>query len=212
VTSPIKNLTAHETAAAGLSWTEKPRSAKRLTRRWGLRVGSPPIKVSGSELLIECAVFEHVIGRREDRGGNRADCLLRPASSAQPHELRVEVGGLSARSGPGALNDRGLQPGGTHTQAGRAALAGAFLVARAQAGPGARRCAAVANRLMSVPISDRMTWALSSLTPGIVLSCLTASRKEARALYRPPDQSRRCRHRARRSAADGDRAGSDGVA
>ena len=99
------------------------------------------------------------------------------ASGAQPHELRVEVGGLSARSGPGALNDRGLQPGGTHTQAGRAALAGAFLVARAQAGPGARRCAAVANRLMSVPISDRMTWALSWLTPGMVLSCLTSITK-----------------------------------
>src|SRR5215472_668782 len=28
-----------------------------------------------------------------------------------------------------------------------------------------RRCAALANRPMSVPISDRMTWALSSLTP-----------------------------------------------
>src|SRR5262249_48372285 len=42
-----------------------------------------------------------------------------------------------------------------------------------------RRCAAVANRPMSVPISDRMTWALSSLTPGIVLNCLTASRKQA---------------------------------
>src|SRR6516225_2325004 len=33
------------------------------------------------------------------------------------------------------------------------------------------RCAAVANQLMSTPISDRMTWALSSLTPGMVLSC-----------------------------------------
>jgi hypothetical protein len=31
--SPIKKLTAHETAAAGLSSTEKPSSARRLTRR-----------------------------------------------------------------------------------------------------------------------------------------------------------------------------------
>jgi hypothetical protein len=30
---PIKKLTAHETAAAGLSSTEKPSSARRLTRR-----------------------------------------------------------------------------------------------------------------------------------------------------------------------------------
>src|SRR5262249_14871209 len=30
-----------------------------------------------------------------------------------------------------------------------------------------------------LPLSDRMTWALSSLTPGIVLNCLTASRKQA---------------------------------
>src|SRR5438874_7907855 len=51
--------------------------------------------MSGPEVLVECAVFEHVIGRREDRGGNGADRFLRPASSVQPHELRVEVGGLS---------------------------------------------------------------------------------------------------------------------
>src|SRR6516162_4870830 len=60
------------------------------------------------------------------------------ASGAQPHELRVEVGGLSARSGPAALNERGLQPGGTRAQAGRAALASALVVARAQPGPGAQ--------------------------------------------------------------------------
>ena len=74
----------------------------------GLRVGAAAIEVSSAEILIECAVFEHVIGRRDDRGGNGADGFLRPASSAQPHELRVEVGGLSARRGPAALNERGL--------------------------------------------------------------------------------------------------------
>jgi hypothetical protein len=103
-----------------------------------LSVWSPPIKVSGPEVLVECAVFEHVIGRREDGGGNGADRFLRPASSAQSHELRVEVGGLSARSGPAALNECGLQPGGTRAQAGRAALAGTFVVARAQTGPRAQ--------------------------------------------------------------------------
>src|SRR5439155_18473042 len=94
--------------------------------------------MSGPEVLVECAVFEHVIGRREDRGGNGADRFLRPASSAQPYDLRVEVGGLGARSSPSALDEHGLQPRGTHAQAGRAALAGAFVVARAQAGPGAQ--------------------------------------------------------------------------
>jgi len=33
LTAPIKKLTAHETAAAALSSTEKPSSARRLTRR-----------------------------------------------------------------------------------------------------------------------------------------------------------------------------------
>src|ERR1700724_1525947 len=94
--------------------------------------------MSGPAVLVECAVFEHMIGRREDGGGNGPDRFLRPASSAQPHELRVEVGGLSACRGPSALDEYGLQPRGTGAQAGRAALAGAFVVARAQAGPGAQ--------------------------------------------------------------------------
>src|SRR5262249_12514322 len=54
-----------------------------------LRLGPPTIEVGGSEIFIKCAVFEPVIDGREDGGGDSADRFLRPASSAQSHELRV---------------------------------------------------------------------------------------------------------------------------
>jgi len=121
-----------------------------------LRLGPPTIEVNGSEIFIERAVFEHVIGGREDGGSNSADRFLRPASTAQSHELRMQVRGFGARGGPSALNEHGLEPGGSPAQASRPALAGTFVVARHRPAQ-ERRWAALANRPMSVPISDRMT-------------------------------------------------------
>src|SRR6266446_9916605 len=144
-----------------------------------LRLGPPTIEVNGSEIFIKRAVFEHVIGGREDGGGNSADRFLRPASTAQSHELRMQVRGFGARGGPSALNEHGLEPGAPRRRRVDRRLP-ALSSLRGHRPAEERRCAALANRPMSVPISDRMTWALSSLTPGIVLSCLTASRKQAR--------------------------------
>jgi hypothetical protein len=97
-----------------------------------LGLGPPTIEVSGSEIFIQRAVFEHVIGGREDGGGNSADRFLRPASSAPSHELRVQVGGFGARGRPSALNEHGLQPGSSPAQASRPALAGTFVIAQSR--------------------------------------------------------------------------------
>ena len=42
----------------------------RLARRWAARAGLWRVKWSGSEVLIEGAVGEHVVGRGEERGGD----------------------------------------------------------------------------------------------------------------------------------------------
>src|SRR5262245_62978087 len=54
----------------------------------------------------------------------------------------MQVGGLGARGGPSALNEHGLEPGGSPAQASRPALASTFVVARTQASPGAQMCSA----------------------------------------------------------------------
>src|SRR5215469_12005585 len=51
-------------------------------------------------------------------------------------ELRLQVAGLFAGGGPGALDESGFEPGGGFAHAGRAPLAGTLIVSRAQAGPG----------------------------------------------------------------------------
>ena len=132
----------------------------------------------GTEIVIEGAVLEHVVGGGEDRGGEGA------APGAQAMELRLEVAAVFAGGRPGALDQGGLEPGGApRFREGRRlrmrldrrlpALS-SFLGQRpAQE----TRCPTVGKRLMSPPISARMTWALKSLTPGMVASRRTAVRK-----------------------------------
>src|SRR5512134_258156 len=90
----------------------------------------------GPEILVGCAILEHVVGRGQDRGSNRANRLLWPPSAAQPVKLRLEIARLLARAGPSALHQRGLEPRRPLTQAVGPALAGALVVAWAQPGPG----------------------------------------------------------------------------
>src|SRR6516164_4050118 len=51
-------------------------------------------------------------------------------------KLRLQVAGLLAGGGPGALDESGFEPGGGLAHAGRAPLAGALVIPRTQAGPG----------------------------------------------------------------------------
>src|SRR3712207_7817946 len=85
---------------------------------------------------VEGAVAEHVPDGGEDRGGDGADGLLRAAAGPQAVELRLEVAGLPAGGGPGALHEGDLEPGGALAQPGRATLARALVAPGAEAGPG----------------------------------------------------------------------------
>jgi len=73
-----------------------------------LDFGSGAVEVIGTEVLVEGAVAEHVVGSGEDRGGHCADSLLRPTAVTQALELGLQVAGLLAGGHPGALHQRGL--------------------------------------------------------------------------------------------------------
>jgi hypothetical protein len=99
-------------------------------------------------------------------------------------KLGLEIAGLRAGGGPGALDEGGLEPRRSpRFREGRLlrirverrlpALS-SFLGHR----PAQEiRCPAVGKRLMSRPISARMTQALNSLMPGMVVKSWTAARK-----------------------------------
>jgi hypothetical protein len=58
------------------------------------------IEVVGAEIAMRQTRFEHVINRGQDRSGDGADCLLRPASALQPKkELRPVVAVFGAFGG-----------------------------------------------------------------------------------------------------------------
>ena len=61
------------------------------------------VKVIGTEIDVEGSVFEHVIDRREDGGGDGTDRLLRTAAAPQAQELGLQIAGLLAAGGPGGI-------------------------------------------------------------------------------------------------------------
>jgi len=94
------------------------------------------LEVVRAEVSVGRAGLEHVIGRHKDGGGDRQDRLLVATAPLDPVIEGAQVAALHAGCGAGALDQRGLEPAGALAGAGGAAPAGAFVVARAYAGPG----------------------------------------------------------------------------
>src|SRR5215472_10692739 len=69
------------------------------------------IEVVGTEVLIHRSVLEHVIDGREERSRNGNNSLLGAAASSDAVVLGLEIAALLAGRGPGALHQRGLEPG-----------------------------------------------------------------------------------------------------
>ena len=102
----------------------------------GFRFGRAAIEVVGAEILMRRAVAQHVVDGGKNGGGDGADRLLRAAPAFQPMELGRVVAVLLAFGSPRALHQHGLQPGRAFAQARGLTLAGIFVLAWAQSGPG----------------------------------------------------------------------------
>src|SRR5215213_8615696 len=94
-------------------------------------------------------------------------------------ELGLQVASLGADGGPGTLRQGCLEPRGTFAQAGGAALAGAFVVARAATGPG-EQMAGGGEAAHVEPDFREDDCPLRSLMPGIVRNWRMAWRKGPR--------------------------------
>src|ERR1700730_17399770 len=90
----------------------------------------------GTSCWARVTADQHVVDAGQDRGGERAERLFGAAAGAQAVELGLEIAGLLAGGGRGALHEGGLEPRGPLAHPSRSALAGALVVFRAQAGPG----------------------------------------------------------------------------
>ena len=93
------------------------------------------IEMIGTEILIHRPVLEHVVDRREERGSDRAGCLLWSTSAGETVELGVKVTAFLAPGGPGTLDQQRLKPPVAFSQPGGSALAGTLIIARTQPGP-----------------------------------------------------------------------------
>src|SRR5438552_740387 len=91
------------------------------------------IEVVGAEVAIVDAVFEHVVGGREHRGGDGEDGFLRAPATLDPQELGPTVAVLFPGGCPRGLHERGLQPRITRPRPMREALAGALVEPGAKA-------------------------------------------------------------------------------
>ena len=101
----------------------------------GLGFGRTAIEVVGPEVVVFGAVLKDVVDRREDRGGDGADGLLRSAVALQAEELGPVIAIPFALGGPGALDQHRLEPRRSLAQARRFPLAGALVLTRTETGP-----------------------------------------------------------------------------
>src|SRR5262249_11467034 len=96
------------------------------------------IEVAAAQLAIRLAVAEHVVGDHKDAVGDGDDGLLVAAPLDEAPVLRREVAVARADGASGALDERRAQRPVGEASAAAQALAGALVVARAEAGPRGR--------------------------------------------------------------------------
>jgi hypothetical protein len=100
-----------------------------------LLVGGTAIEVIAAEVLIHRPILEHVIDGGKDRGGDGHDCLFGAAPDLDTVELSLQVAVFLSYRRPGALQQRGFEPGSTLAHAIGSTLAGTLVVARTYACP-----------------------------------------------------------------------------
>src|SRR5690242_4119046 len=100
-----------------------------------LLVVGPALKMFATEVLIHRPILKHVVDGREDGSGDGHDSLLRTAAGFESVKLRLQVTVLLVLCCPGALHQRGFEPGSPLAQAVGSALAGTFVVSRTYASP-----------------------------------------------------------------------------
>src|SRR6516225_2961204 len=93
------------------------------------------VKVFATEVVIHRPILKHVVDGREDGGGDGHDSLLRTAAGFDSVKLRLQVAVLLILCCPGALHQRGFEPGSPLAQAVGSALAGTLIASRTYSSP-----------------------------------------------------------------------------
>src|SRR5690348_8655722 len=93
------------------------------------------LEVLGAEVLVRLPAFEQFPADAQLAVGDRHGGPFDAASGGDPAVLGGEVTVLLAAGRPGALVERGLEPAVALSQPAAASLAGALVVAGAEAGP-----------------------------------------------------------------------------
>src|SRR5487761_1094590 len=105
-----------------------------------LLVGGTAIEVIAAEVFVHRPVLEHVVDGGKDGGGDGHDRLLGAAPGFDAVELGLQVAVFLFYRRPGALSQRGFEPGSTLAQAIGSTFAGTLVVARTYASPRDEMC------------------------------------------------------------------------
>ena len=117
-------------------------------------LGVGAIEVGGTQVVPFGAVAQHVPGGGEHGGGHADDGLLGATACTQAVELGLQVAAFDLDGCPGGLHEGGLEPLAAAAQPGAATLAGALVVARAQARPGQQVCGRSEARHVDADLGD----------------------------------------------------------
>lgn len=121
-------------------------------------------EVIGAEVMVIDIPEEHVVGGGEHGRGDGKDRFLGAAAALEAEELDLEVGVAGPDSGPGGLDQGGLEPGVPGRVRVERRLP-ALSCSCGQRPAQESRWPAVGKRVMSRPISARITRATVVLIP-----------------------------------------------
>src|SRR5438552_5297971 len=93
------------------------------------------LEVVGTEFVVGDAIFQNVVGRRQDGRGHGKDRLLGSSPTLETKKLRAEIRVPHPGGHPGDLDQRGFEPGVAGPRPRRETLAGTFMQARTETGP-----------------------------------------------------------------------------
>src|SRR5258706_15531953 len=105
-----------------------------------LLVGGTAIEVIETEVLIHRPVLEHVVDGGKDGAGNGHDGFVGAAPGFDAVELGLQIAVFLFYRRPGALHQRGFEPGTALAHAIGSTLAGTLVVAWTYAGPRDEMC------------------------------------------------------------------------
>src|SRR5437867_7179251 len=147
-------VTAECSSSLGLDLNFESEPLEAADEVEGYTFFGEPVQVRFAKLVVGRSRGKHVVGRDQDLASDGHGGAFMPAPGLEPEELVLQVASLLDRGGVGRLYKGGFQVNVPLTNPPTPTLAGTFVVARTDPGPGSQVVGAMENAHVGAEFGD----------------------------------------------------------